>query len=545
MKKHIMIILCALLLVLAVIPASAAEDTKITVTPSKTVVQRGDTVDFTVSVSGSTSFTSIAAQLNFDSNVFEYENSTNKNTAGLLVPFDGTSIGLLNTSAQAYSGDLQVLTFRVKDTAPIDASAVTGSASADNGSIKVQFVGTSVSVNCQHSYPKDANGNYIYTQVGADKHQRVCSKCNTPEIQAHTWDEGTTVTAPSCTEDGEEKYTCVICQATKTEKINKLDHLWDNDCDTTCNREGCGYTRQTTHSYRSTWSSDETGHWHECRSCGAKKDFTAHTPGAAATSETAQTCTVCKYEIAPKLEHVHKMSTEWESDSENHWHRCNSGKCTYTEDEAAHEYDNDCDVDCNVCGYIRIPPHNYSMEWRGNATGHWHVCQTCGAQSDIIPHTPGPEATQDTPQVCEECNFTIQMELSHVHEFAQDWYSDDENHWHCCTDSRCSQTDALEPHTWDAGEELPDGTIRYTCTVCAKQVVVDESIETQPTTVPSTGDSASSSTSQKPTEPSGSGSFPWKWAGIAAVALLAVGIVLLVIEFIRSRKKNVRGRFSK
>ena len=46
MKKYITIALCVLLLVLAAVPAFAAEETKITVTASKTVVQRGETVDF-------------------------------------------------------------------------------------------------------------------------------------------------------------------------------------------------------------------------------------------------------------------------------------------------------------------------------------------------------------------------------------------------------------------------------------------------------------------------------------------------------------------
>lgn len=53
-----------------------------------------------------------------------------------------------------------------------------------------------------------------------------------------------------------------------------------------------------THSYGADWMTDSTGHWHEC-SCGDKKDFAAHTPGAAATETTPQTCTVCGYVIKP------------------------------------------------------------------------------------------------------------------------------------------------------------------------------------------------------------------------------------------------------
>ena len=58
------------------------------------------------------------------------------------------------------------------------------------------------------------------------------------------------------------------------------------------------------HDWASEWSKDETGHWHACANCTEKNDFAAHTPGAEATETTAQTCTVCDYEIAPATGHI-------------------------------------------------------------------------------------------------------------------------------------------------------------------------------------------------------------------------------------------------
>ena len=48
------------------------------------------------------------------------------------------------------------------------------------------------------------------------------------------------------------------------------------------------------------------GHAHTCKTagCTSKADFAAHTPGAAATETTAQTCTECGFEIAPALGHL-------------------------------------------------------------------------------------------------------------------------------------------------------------------------------------------------------------------------------------------------
>ncbi len=54
------------------------------------------------------------------------------------------------------------------------------------------------------------------------------------------------------------------------------------------------------HIYPIAWSSDENGHWHEC-ACGDVADESHHTSSGAATTERAETCTVCGYEIAPKL----------------------------------------------------------------------------------------------------------------------------------------------------------------------------------------------------------------------------------------------------
>lgn len=91
----------------------------------------------------------------------------------------------------------------------------------------------------------------------------------------HVWNAGTVTQKATCKEAGVKTYTCTKCSTTKTESIAKL----------------------TTHSYKSGWSKDGTNHWHECSVCQNKKDLAAHTPGAAATETTAQTCTTCGYVI--------------------------------------------------------------------------------------------------------------------------------------------------------------------------------------------------------------------------------------------------------
>lgn len=542
MKKYITIALCLLLLIVLAVPTFAAEATKMTVTSSKTVVQRGETVDFTVAISGTTAFTSVVAEFTFDANVFEYVSSTTTQN-GPMVDYDEVSIAVMSLSAIKYEGELLTITLRAKDTAPIKSSAITGSASGNNGELPVTFVGTTVNINCQHSYPT------TWTKVDGEYHEKICSKCQTHDKQKHTWDDGELTSPPSCTNEGKEEYTCIDgCGATKTEKVKALGHSWDNACDKTCNRKDCGYTRETEHEYSASWKSDATGHWHECiKKCGSESDFAAHTPGPEATANDAQTCTVCKYEIAPKLEHVHSFGTEWNYDTENHWHRCEtpaSPDCYEMDALAPHDYDDACDISCNTCGYVRVAPHSPNGEWRASANGHWSVCTICNTDTPILDHVPGPEATQDTPQTCAECNFIIKMELSHVHDFGEQWYSDDTNHWQSCNDFRCPEVQSMEPHAWDEGEELPDGGFLYICSVCAKQMIMTEPMGTEPSTVPSTG-APTNPDASRPAEKEPKDAISWEWAGIAAIVLLIVGVVLLVIEFIRSRKTNMKGKFSK
>ena len=150
----------------------------------------------------------------------------------------------------------------------------------------------------------------------------------------------------------------------------------------------CGYTMATetipatgggehTHSYGSEWKNDADNHWHEC-SCGDKKDTAAHTASewiidtpATATTDGSKhkECTVCKRVLEtgtiPAIgsgEHTHNYSSDWKSDSINHWKECSCGDKA---DVAAHSFkwvvDKEATAtkkgskheECKVCGYQR------------------------------------------------------------------------------------------------------------------------------------------------------------------------------------------------
>ena len=138
-----------------------------------------------------------------------------------------------------------------------------------------------------------------------------------------------------------------------------------------------------THTYSTTWSTDETNHWHECSVCGDKKDLAAHVD-----ANNDHNCDVCDK----------KMSD----------HTGGTATCT---DKAT----------CTICGqkYGELAAHNYKTEWSTDETNHWHECSVCGDKKDVAAHIPGAAATETTPQTCTICGYVIKAALGHTHNFNQ------------------------------------------------------------------------------------------------------------------------------
>ena len=149
---------------------------------------------------------------------------------------------------------------------------------------------------------------------------------------------------------------------------------------------------------------------------------------------------VTLYAIWENKPHTHTYSTEWSTDSANHWHECTCGD---KKDLAAHvdaNNDHNCDVcgwkmsdhtggtatckdkaTCTICGqkYGELAAHNYKTEWSTDETNHWHECSVCGDKKDEAAHIPGAAATETTPQTCTICGYVIKAALGHTHNFNQ------------------------------------------------------------------------------------------------------------------------------
>ena len=173
------------------------------------------------------------------------------------------------------------------------------------------------------------------TQGGTE--QRACQRsgCSARETRAiaatgHTWDSGTVTLSATCQRTGTRKYECTACGETKTETIAKRSHNYNiylSRVEPTCTASGrtAGYECQWC--YANTCSTiPALGHdlehhdgqpatcteigWNDYETC-SRCDYTTyreiaatgHTPGAAATCTTPQTCTECGAILVEALGH--------------------------------------------------------------------------------------------------------------------------------------------------------------------------------------------------------------------------------------------------
>lgn len=133
--------------------------------------------------------------------------------------------------------------------------------------------------------------------------------------------------------------------------------------------------------------------------------------------------------------------------------------------------------------------HTYHEEWKADSTSHWHPasCIHSDQTSEKQPHEWDEgfiiqEATDYQKGrklfTCVSCGATKTEEiaqLSHNHQFADEYSADDNYHWYAAI---CGHEDLIEkvPHTWDEGVDTTLD-VTYTCSVCGKQKVEVKDIE--------------------------------------------------------------------
>lgn len=248
---------------------------------------------------------------------------------------------------------------------------------------------------CGQKYGDLAAHNYK-TEWSKDKnkHWHECSVCgDKKDVAAHTPGAPATETTPQ---------TCTICGYVIKAALGHTHNFnQKNTSETylksaaTCTKKAvyyysctCGEKGTETfesgdlaaHSYKTEWSKDSTKHWHECSVCGNKKDEAAHTPGAAATETTPQTCTTCGYVIKEAIGHVHSY-TEKNTDAK---YLKSAATCTA---KAVYYYSCSCgEKGTETFESGETLAHTWETKWANNDSKHWHECTVCKTKGDEADH---------------------------------------------------------------------------------------------------------------------------------------------------------------
>ena len=195
-------------------------------------------------------------------------------------------------------------------------------------------------------------------------HWHECSVCGDKKDEAaHT--------------DANNDHNCDICGKKMSDHTGGTKTCKDKATCTICGQK---YGDLAAHNYKTEWSKDSTKHWHECSVCGNKKDEAAHTPGAAATETTPQTCMTCGYVIKEATGHVHSY-TEKNTDAK---YLKSAATCTK---KAVYYYSCTCgEKGTETFESGETLAHTWETKWANNDSKHWHECTVCKTKGDEADH---------------------------------------------------------------------------------------------------------------------------------------------------------------
>ena len=401
MKRIIAILLCVMLIGALAMPIAAA-GAHMSISSSNSTVHRGEAFELTVSLSNNEPVSNGAIILSYDTSVFELTGGSctvSDATLAEVSAANGGGVFMLQNDA-VVSGTIFTINMKVKSDAAFGTFSISGTPSL---SIDCGISGTSVTVACQHSFGNSS-------KVDDSKHESKCTICGEKKQDAHTWNDGTVTKAPTCKDAGSKTVKCTACGAEKTETVPVTDK----------------------HTYGGWSNQGGSGHSHVCSVCGKEESsshswYTAQVLEEATCQTTGRKTIICDgcgasaEEEIPVADHTYGAPTEATATGHT--------------------------LKCTVCGTTTTAEHTFGETLEHDQQAHYYACQLCGYKKDQEEHNPGPKATEETDQVCTDCNRVLKPKGKHQHEFVKEWSSDDKNHWHICVD--CPVRDSELPHVFD------------------------------------------------------------------------------------------------
>ena len=517
----------------------ASDGAVITVSASKTAVNVGEEVNFTVNLKNAGRISSVAFLVKYDKEVFAlvgsempkktkdyfYDSDGDGKSDGvssLFVPLDeyGTCGILLMPREKSgtrewfmsSADDLDMITFRLKAKKTAETSSVSVSVislvsanedASQNAEIPVPAApDTVLSVVCEHTFG-------AWETADGTQHQRICSVCGERSFAHHQWDEGEQTKAPTCKDTGEKTYACTVCGHIQKNTVERTDaHEWDSGTITvhpTCKDEG----------------------------------------------EKLYRCKVCEKTETETLARMEEHS--WELSKIINQPTCSAnGTALYV-----------CSI-CNASQTVILEATgdcNYTSLYQYDKNFHWYECLTCGSKKNLQPHIrDGGVLTEPAThtavgkklRTCIVCGMTEQevLPLLAEHSYAEWKTHDDLLHSRVC---ECGDVQ-YEAHCFDVwtvikeASEEEAGIEQSVCSDCG--FVSERLIESiRESSSPFWQTSETSSAPQNTETAASSETTPLTVSVRSAVpfavmaAVLAAGTVILIVVLKKKKRADETDNF--
>lgn len=279
---------------------------------------------------------------------------------------------------------------------------------------------------CEHDYvvvkelkPTCKEAGYVWTECS------ICGAEKNYEVGEPTGEHGETYIDrfdSSCVKHGYEKTRCKVCDEVLSEVELPLsdEHAYYQGKCLLCGKyEKCQHTFETVKELAPTCG--EAGYrWTKCSQCGEEKNYEFGEPTGKHTYDNAcdAECNVCaqKREVADHQYVGVETKSATCGEAGLMTYTCSACGHSYTEAIAAtgaHEYDNLCDTDCNVCGEERtVDGHEYTSEETkaptcGEPGETKYTCSKCGHSYTEAVHATGEHTYKnDCDADCDVCGDT-------------------------------------------------------------------------------------------------------------------------------------------
>ena len=221
-------------------------------------------------------------------------------------------------------------------------------------------------------------------------------------------------------------------------------HIYDNNCDTTCNLESCGYVRTVEPHDFSKNETTASEHWKVCTFCGLEE------AGSRKAHTFDNTCdTTCNGDCGYVREITHDFSIV-DKNGEQHWLKCSVCGLPKDGSYVDHYYTNPCDAVCDEegCGFERIPPHDYTVANK-DADYHWVECSICREVNALTKVAHVYDNACDTICNDETCGYEREI----THDFSETDHNDVQ-HWKKCSVCGTVDESTKQNHVYDGEADV-------------------------------------------------------------------------------------------